>query len=121
MREGLARHIKLESGALFRSTLEEHIRNSLRATILTHQGERPLYPELGSRVRDSLFRPLTSETLADIQTEVRSAIARCEPRVELQLVEINPDDTDRSRLIIHLKYRIRETRKVDQVKIAVRP
>lgn len=107
--------------ALFRVTAEDHIRNSLRATILTHRGERPLHPEMGSHIRHFLFRPLTPETLGDIRTEITNAITRSEPRVEIEQVEIRPDDTDRSRLIINLRYRIKETRKIDRVKITVRP
>ncbi len=109
------------SRGLTRSSLEEHVKYCLRAAILTEQGERPLYPEIGSRLRGLLFRPLTVSTKSEIREQVRAAVESSEPRVDNLEVEISADATDRSQLHILLKYQIKETKKNDQLRLALVP
>jgi phage baseplate assembly protein W len=106
---------------LERAPLEEHIRYTLRAALLTRQASRAFHPDLGSGLRDSLFRPLTSGTKSDIVALVKTAVQRSEPRVELEDILVSTDAVDRSRLQIQLKYRILETQKLDQVRVALAP
>ena len=99
------------------ASLEDHLKYCLRAAILTHAGERRLRPELGSRVRDLLFRPLLPALRLDLEAAVRQAIAATEPRVEVESVQIAGDPADAARAVVSLAYRIRETRKRDQMRV----
>ena len=116
-------HLLTNGGAssLKRVSLEDHIKYTLRAAILTHEGERFLHPTLGSRVRDSLFRPLIAEIRTEIASQVSSAIQKSEPRVEVIDVEVAPDNVDKSKVLVQIKYRVLETRKVDNVRLAISP
>ncbi len=109
------------TSTLCRCSLEEHVKYCLRAAILTTRGERPLYPTVGSRLRDLLFRPLTMSTKSEIRDQVRAAIESAEPRVNQLDVDVTASATDRSQLQIFLKYQIRETQKQDQLRLALAP
>lgn len=99
------------------ASLEDHLKYCLRAAILTHVGERELAPELGSEVRELLFRPLVPGLRVELEGSLRKAIAAGEPRVEVESVDIGRDPSDAARVLVNLAYRVLETRKRDQVKV----
>lgn len=109
------------TGRLVTTTLEEHLRQCLRAALLTHRGERPLRPELGSEIRDRLFRPLDSRLATELASLVRDAIDRAESRVEILEVGLRSDGDDRTRLQAELKYRVKATQQASAVKVAIAP
>lgn len=100
-----------------RISLEEHLKHSLRAAILTQAGERKLFPSIGSSIRDLLFKPLLSSVRVELQTAILEAVTKSEPRVEIETVKIENDNTDRSCLLVELSYRILQTSKRDQVRL----
>jgi len=106
---------------LMRSSLEEHVKYCLRGAILTERGERPLHPDMGSRLRGLLFRPLTVSTKSEIKEQVRVAVESAESRIDNLDIEVSHDATDRSQLHILLKYQIKETKKNDQLRLALVP
>lgn len=108
-------------GSLRRCSLEEHIKQALRACILTRLGERSFHPLLGSRVSEYLFRPLISQVRGDIAQAIRDAIERSEPRVETLAVEVAADKAEPGLAKIQLQYRILETSKVERLNISLQP
>ncbi|MGC9671532.1 GPW/gp25 family protein [Planosporangium sp. 12N6] len=82
---------------------------AMRLILATYPGERPMRPEFGCRLRDFLFRGGTPETVAELTDEVRRALLRWEPRVDVEQVEVAGDATDPSLLYIDIRYRIKET------------
>ena len=62
-----------------RRELEE----SMRIILLTYPGERPMRPEFGSRVRDFVFRSVDDEMTTALAFEVKRALQRWEPRVDV--------------------------------------
>ena len=95
--------------AIIRSSLEEQIKYSLRAAILTHKGERELHKGIGSDVHEMLFRPLHSSLKPEIKSKIKTAVQQSEPRVQLLDIELNSDRSDKSKIMIYLKYQIRQT------------
>lgn len=109
------------NGRLVVATLEDHLKQCLRAAILTGRGERTLRPELGSDIRELLFRPLDSRLSTELAGLVRDAIARAESRVDVLDVTLQAAETDRTRLQAELKYRVKATQKSAAMKVAIAP
>jgi len=77
---------------------------AMRLILATYPGERPMRPEFGSRLRDYVFRSATPDTVAELADEVRRALLRWEPRVDVESVDVAPDPDDPSLLYIDIRY-----------------
>lgn len=88
---------------------EVELERAMRLILSTHPGERPMRPEFGSRLRDFVFRPSTVETIAELSQEVRTALLRWEPRVEIEGVDVVPDPAEEGVLYIDVRYRPKDT------------
>ena len=81
----------------------------MRIILLTYPGERPMRPEFGSRVRDFVFRSVDEEMCTLLAYEVKKALQRWEPRVDILKVTAVPDP-DRPELVyIDVQYAIKGT------------
>src|SRR3954469_13831046 len=69
-------------------------------------GERPMRPEFGCGVHDFVFDTVDAATVARMETEIRSALDRWEPRVEVTDVGFDLGGADTGRLLIHIAYRV---------------
>jgi phage baseplate assembly protein W len=66
-------------------------------------------PEFGCGIQDYVFAPADATTAGQIAYEVRIALERWEPRVDIVAVVVTPDATDGSTLFISISYAIRGT------------
>jgi len=83
---------------------ETELVQAMRLILSTYPGERPMRPDFGSRLRDYVFRHADDATKAELVQEVRTALLRWEPRVDVQSVDVNPDPDDHSLLFIDIAY-----------------
>jgi phage baseplate assembly protein W len=83
---------------------EREIEESIRLILGTSPGERPMRPEFGCRVHDYVFAPADATTAGRIASDVRVALERWEPRIELQGVTVTPDPKDQTVLYIDVRY-----------------
>jgi len=60
--------------------------------LLTNKGERPFKPDLGCDINSSLFEPLDFATAGIIRSQIIQTIRTYEPRVEVDDVEVTPDE-----------------------------
>jgi phage baseplate assembly protein W len=76
--------------ACFKSTYTtgEAIKANLIDWFLTNQGERPLNPTYGGNLRQYIFDQISQGTLNDIESDVRSQLARVFPTVNVQRLDI---------------------------------
>lgn len=74
----------------------------------TSPGERLMRPEFGCGIWDLVFAPLTANTLGLMAQKVREALARWEPRIELERV-VAHSEPDQGRVLLALEYRVRTT------------
>lgn len=88
---------------------DRELEESMRLILGTAPGERPMRPEFGCRIQEFVFAPSDATTAGRIAHEVRSALVRWEPRVELLGVDVYPADEDRSTLYIDVHYQERST------------
>ena len=89
-----------ESGA-------EKIRQSIWLILSTAKGERPFRPDFGAGIHDLVFSANTPGLRGLIATDVRDALTRWEPRVDVLDVRVETPDDARNRLIISIGCRIR--------------
>ncbi|MFL6142409.1 MAG: GPW/gp25 family protein [Labedaea sp.] len=88
---------------------EVELEQAMRLILSTYPGERPMRPEFGSRIRDFVFRPVNIETIAELSQEVRNALLRWEPRVNIEGVYVIPDPHDEGALYIDIQYVVKDT------------
>ena len=82
------------------------IDNAIRMILDTRPGERVMRPGFGCAIWDFVFEPITARTLGLIEQSAREAIARWEPRVELDRVDAVAGDAD-GEVLLSVNYRVR--------------
>ncbi|GAA2218988.1 GPW/gp25 family protein [Micromonospora olivasterospora] len=88
---------------------EREIIEAIQLILGTAPGERPMRPEFGCGVHDYVFAPADENTAGRIAFEVRRALDRWEPRIDVHDVVIGFDAEDAGLLYIDVRYSIRGT------------
>jgi phage baseplate assembly protein W len=97
------------TGAIALATGHKDLEQAMRLILSTYPGERPMRPEFGSRLRDFIFAGATWDNATAIASEVRRALERWEPRVDVTDVLVEPDPDQPSTLYIDIQYRAKAT------------
>lgn len=87
---------------------EREIAEAIRLILGTSVGERPMRPDFGSRIHDFVFAEADSGTAIRLAAEVRLALRRWEPRIEVLSVEVSIDEVNRNLLYIDIRYLIKD-------------
>jgi phage baseplate assembly protein W len=95
------------TGGMALVTREREIEQAIRLILGTACGERPMRPEFGCHIHDHVFGPATSATAGQIAYDVREALDRWEPRVEVRDVKVSFDAIEQGALYIDIAYVIR--------------
>lgn len=66
-------------------------------------------PGFGCRIHDYVFAAADATTAGLIAYEVRSALLRWEPRIDVHGVDVNPDPDDQSLLYVEIRYSIQHS------------
>ena len=71
------------------------IKNDLIQLLLTNYGERVMHPEIGSPIPGLQFENILDGDIAIIKADIASSIAKYEPRVTIDEIQIKlkPDDS----------------------------
>lgn len=88
---------------------ETDIEQALRLILSTAPGERVMRPEFGCGIHRYVFSTVDTTTLTVIEDEVRDALARWEPRIEVLAVDAELTDPATGKLSIDVGYRVRRT------------
>jgi hypothetical protein len=67
----------------------EHLKQNVIQIILTRKGEMPFLPKWGCSLANRVFDPVNAQSFAE--SEIRAAIKKHEPRVEVTKIEANID------------------------------
>jgi phage baseplate assembly protein W len=87
---------------------EEHIRQAIFLILATARGERVMRPDFGCGIHELVFSPDNSATLGMLEQEVRLALARWEPRVDV--LDVTPQPRGYGHIVlIDIHYRVRST------------
>ena len=92
-------------GRLAWSVGEDNVRESIRLILLTEPGERLMREEFGCGLRRYLFEPNTVATRQLIRERIINAIGRWEPRVAVDDVTVEPDDTNPRLVAVNIFFR----------------
>lgn len=96
-------------GSIRLTTDASDLDSSVRMVLLTAPGERVMRPEFGCRIHELVFEPVTPNTLGLMNHSVREALARWEPRITVEVVDVVADRDDPALVHIRIGYRIRAT------------
>jgi phage baseplate assembly protein W len=88
---------------------ETDVDQAIQLILGTAPGERPMRPEFGCGVHDFVFDTIDAGTVARMETEIRSALDRWDPRIEVTGIEFDLDGVDRGELMINIEYHLRAT------------
>jgi phage baseplate assembly protein W len=83
------------------------IEQAIWLILATPRRSRLMEPELGCGLHDYVFAPNNANTRAVIASEVRSALIRWEPRIDVLAVKAEPQIDAPSTLLLQVDYRIR--------------
>jgi phage baseplate assembly protein W len=100
------------TGGIALVTREREIEQAIQLILQTSPGERPMRPEFGCRVSDHVFGPANASTAGMLTYEVRRALDRWEPRIDVEEVTVSFDAVDLGTLYIDVRYVIRATNDV---------
>jgi uncharacterized protein len=106
---GWAFPVKPVDGRLRYAAYEEDVEQAIQIILLTDPAERPMLPEFGGGLRRFVFEPNAPATWRAIERLVRSALIDWEPRIDVEDVEVTPDDQEPNLLLIHVDYVVRAT------------
>ncbi len=95
------------TGGIALVTREREIEQAIRLILGTACGERPMRPEFGCRIHDHVFGPATSATAGQIAYDVREALERWEPRIEVTAIGVSFDAIASGTLHVDVGYTIR--------------
>jgi Bacteriophage baseplate protein W len=97
------------TGAMAMASGTAKLEQSMRLILETYPGERPMRPRFGSTLRDFVFDGANTEKAAEIAEVVRASIEQWEPRVDVEDVEVYPDEDRPGLLYIDITYLVPET------------
>jgi phage baseplate assembly protein W len=97
------------TGGIAMVSREREIEEAIRLILGTSPGERPMRPEFGCRIHEYVFASADGSTANAIGAEVRAALQRWEPRIDVQDVVVSFDARDDTTLYIDIRYSIKAT------------
>src|SRR5688572_14592904 len=96
-------------GGIALASDETDVDQAIQLILSTAKGERPMRPEFGCGVHDFVFDTIDAGTVGRLETEVRRALDRWEPRIVVEEVDFDMSRMDDGQLLIHIGYRLRAT------------
>jgi phage baseplate assembly protein W len=96
-------------GAIALVSGSDDINEAITLILSTAQGERPMRPLFGCGIHDYVFESIDAYTIGRLEREVRIAIDRWEPRIEIAGLSIDTSEAEVGKLAIELDYIVRAT------------
>jgi uncharacterized protein len=88
---------------------EADVQSSIEIILSTEFGERVLLPGFGWNRDRWLFESLSTTSATVMQKEIEKALLVYEPRIDINEVELLPDQTEMGRINILVDYTVRST------------
>jgi phage baseplate assembly protein W len=97
------------TGSIALVSRQDELEEAMRLVLATAPGERPMRPDFGCRINEYVFAPSNAATAGMVAYEVRNALIRWEPRVNVNDVDVRPHPDDRSILLISVLYTVKHS------------
>jgi uncharacterized protein len=88
---------------------DEDVREAIVLILATAHGERPMRPEFGCGIHDYVFDVIDAHTIGRLEYEVRAALDRWEPRIDVLDVRFDASRAFDGVIAIEIDYRLRAT------------
>lgn len=98
---------------------EVNVRESIRVILMTEQPERLRSPNFGGSLERFLFEPNTVSTRRSIQDRITKELAQWEPRIRVESVNVDPDQTDPQAAVATITYKLVATQAIERVSVNV--
>lgn len=108
-------------GRMVWSAGEDNIRESIRLILMTDPGERLRRPDFGAGLQPLLFEPNITSRHRLLQDRIQSALARWEPRISVESVQVGADPENREGAIVTLNYRLVATQVRERLSLNLAP
>ena len=106
-------------GRLHYPSLAEGVRQSIRIILLTSPGERLMRPNYGAGLERILHEPNTLTTRRQIRDLINDSLARWEPRILLDRVDVWDGEERPDTVRVEIVYRLRMTNQAQHVGITL--
>lgn len=97
------------TGRIALSVFEQDIKEAIRIILSTAKGERVMRPDFGCGIHDLVFASINNTTIGLVESSVREALIRWEPRIELLSVKVSTAEAEVGKLLVGIDYRVRAT------------
>jgi uncharacterized protein len=87
----------------------DDINEAIMLILSTAPGERPMRPNFGCGIHDYVFESVDAYVVGRLEREIRIAIDRWEPRIEIQEITVDTSEAEAGRLPIEIKYVVSAT------------
>ena len=95
-------------GHVLLNSYEDHVRQSILLIMQTVKGERVMRQDYGAGLQPLVFEPAGPAMAAMVQHEVKQALVRNEPRIDVLGVDATIDPSQPGVLVINVKYQVRQ-------------
>ncbi len=95
------------SGGFALASYEADVQQAVFTILSTAKGERVMLPDFGCGMHDRVFSPNTASQANAVSADVREALTRWEPRIDLLDVNVSTGGPQGEALLIRIDYRIR--------------
>lgn len=109
----------IQGAQIQRASTEEHIKWCVRSVLSMQKGELLSDPDLGADLMPLMFRRDSPKLREEVKQRVESTLLQWEPRIELESTEILPDESEPELLSVKIRYRIKDSQRVETVKVFI--
>jgi phage baseplate assembly protein W len=95
------------TGQFALAAYEADVQQAIFTILSTAKGERVMVPDFGCGMHDRVFAPNTATQANAVSADVREALTRWEPRIDLLDVNVTIGGAQGEVLLIRVDYRIR--------------
>jgi uncharacterized protein len=96
-------------GAVALVSGSDDINEAITLILSTAPGERPMRPLFGCGIHDYVFESIDAYTIGRLEREIRIALDRWEPRIEVAGISVDTEEAGKGKLAIELDYVVRAT------------
>src|SRR5262245_47335790 len=107
---GIAFPLRVDArGGLALAHEDDDVREAISVILGTAPGERPMRPNFGCGIHDYVFESVDAYVVGRLEREIRIAIDRWEPRIEIKGITVDTSGAADGQLPIEIEYEVRAT------------
>ena len=98
-----------KDGAVAEVAYDLDVQQAIWIILGTNPGERVMRPDFGAGLRDFVFEPVTTTTMARLRQRVQESLVAWEPRIDVERVTVSRTGERVGAVAIDIAYRVRVT------------